>query len=96
LTLSAKARNGYISRAEALKIYNSPIQIDPDLVEYVKKRLGLSDTEYNDIMSGPIRTWRDFRTYKKRFEILRPLFYVLAKAELVPVSFYMKYCFPIK
>jgi hypothetical protein len=47
-------------------------------------------------MSSPNRTFRDFRTYKRRFERLRPLFAVLARRNLVPMSFYLKYCFPVK
>ena len=47
-------------------------------------------------MVGPKRTFRDFRTYKRRFERLRPLFFLLARANLVPMSFYLKYCFPLK
>lgn len=93
-SLSAEARTGVISREKALEIYNTPIIPDPELVEYVKKRLSLSDSEYEAIFSGPERSNKDFKTYKKRFEMLRPLFYVLAKAELVPRSFYLKYCFP--
>ncbi|MCZ2490061.1 N-acetyl sugar amidotransferase [Aquirufa antheringensis] len=93
-SLSAEARTGVISRDEALKIYNAPIASDPELVEYVKKRLKLSDSDYDSIMNGPKRSNKDFKTYKKRFEFLRPLFFVLAKAELVPRSFYLKYCFP--
>ncbi len=93
-SLSAEARTGVIARDEALKIYNTPITPDPELVEYVKKRLKLSDSDYDSIMNGPKRSNKDFKTYKKRFEFLRPLFFVLAKAELVPRSFYLKYCFP--
>jgi hypothetical protein len=42
-------------------------------------------------MVQPRRTWRDFKTYKQRFERLRPMFYLMAKAQLVPMSFYLKY-----
>jgi len=93
-SLSAEARSGVISREKALEIYNTPIIPDPELVAYVKKRLSLSDVDYEAIFNGPKRSNKDFKTYKKRFEMLRPLFYVLAKAELVPRSFYLKYCFP--
>ncbi|PZV79108.1 N-acetyl sugar amidotransferase [Algoriphagus aquaeductus] len=95
-SLSAEARTGVISREEALEIYNTPIQPDPELITYVKKRLELTDQDYDDIMKGPKRSFRDFKTYKKRFENLRPLFFILAKANLVPMSFYLKYCFPMK
>lgn len=95
-SLSADVRNGKIQREEALKIYNSEIEVDPALINYVKKRLDLSYKELEDIMNGPKRSFRDFKTYKKRFERLRPLFYILAKANLVPMSFYLKYCFPLQ
>jgi len=96
LTLAADARSGNKSRAEALEIYNAPVIPDGELVAYLKKRLKISDQEYDSIFKGPKRTFRDFKTYKKRFERLRPMFYILAKANLVPMSFYLKYCFPIE
>jgi len=96
LALAALARTGGMSRDEALKKYNSPIQEPEGLEEYVKKRLNLIDSEYTEIMNGPQRSFRDFKTYKKRFETLRPLFFVLAKTNIIPRSFYLKYCFPIK
>lgn len=93
--LAAEVRSGVLSREEALKIYNTPIEVDPELLAYVKKRLNLSDEEYELFMKGPKRSFKDFKTYKKRFERLRPLFHILAKANLVPMSFYLKYCFPL-
>jgi hypothetical protein len=42
------------------------------------------------------KSWHEYPTYKRRFERMRPLFSVLAKADLVPMSFYLKYCFPAK
>ncbi len=93
-SLAAEVRSGILDREEALRIYNTPIEPDPELIAYVKKRLNLTDEEYESIMKGPKRTFRDFKTYKKRFESLRPLFAILAKANLVPMSFYLKYCFP--
>ena len=90
-TLSALARSGLKSRADAISDYSKPPFIEPDLVEYFKKRLKLSDEEYTKIMTGPKKNFRDYKTYKRRFEILRPLFFILAKASLVPMSFYIKY-----
>lgn len=93
-TLSALARNGKMSRAAAWAEYNLPPKVEDELLAYFKKRLNLSDAEYARIMTSPPRSWREFPTYKKRFEALRPLFLILAKANLVPMSFYLKYCFP--
>lgn len=94
-TLSARARSGQLTREQALEIYHTPIGDVEELVAYVKKRLGLSDAEYQQAMNGFKRSFRDFETYKHRFERLRPLFKLLADRNLVPRSFYLKYCFPL-
>ena len=94
-SLAAEVRSNLLSKQEALRIYNIPLDDDPGLVEYAKKRMGISDEEYDKVMTGPIRNFRNFKTYKKRFEQLRALFSILAKANLVPMSFYLKYCFPL-
>jgi len=96
LSLAAEARAGLLPRDEALRQYRTPLVPDPELIAYVKKRLALSDAEYEQLMQGPRRSFRDFKTYKARFERLRPLFFLLAKANRVPMSFYLKYCFPFK
>lgn len=94
LTLAALARNGKMSREDAWARYMEPRHIEENLVGYVCKRLGFTYEEYNRIMAAPPRRWWEFPSYKKRFERLRPLFAMLAKADLVPMSFYLKYCFP--
>ncbi|WP_148624593.1 N-acetyl sugar amidotransferase [Aliarcobacter cryaerophilus] len=94
-TLSAMVRNGKMSREDAWNEYNTPPHVEKDLVEYFKKRLELSDEEYEKIMARKPKSWTEYPTYKKTFELLRPLFKILAKANLVPMSFYLKYCFPM-
>lgn len=93
-TLSALVRNGKISRKEAWAEYNTAPAVEDELLAYFKKRLNLTNQEYEEIMNSRPRFWHEFPTYKKRFETLRPLFALLAKANLVPMSFYLKYCFP--
>jgi N-acetyl sugar amidotransferase len=96
-SLSASVRSGQMERDEAIEeYYHKPPYIEPELLSYFKKRLNLSDEEYDTIMAKPPRYWYEFPTYKKRFERLRPFFYLLMKASIVPHSFYMKYCFPVK
>lgn len=92
-TLAALARNLKISRSDAWREYNKPPKVEREIVSYFKKRLEISDEQYEAVMSGETHSWTEFPTYKKRFELLRPFFYVLAKANLVPMSFYLKYCF---
>lgn len=94
-TLSASVRSGKMTREDALKEYNTPPFLEKELVDYVKKRMGFSEEEFQEVMSMPKKYWTDYPTYKRRFERLRPLFYLLAKSNLVPMSFYLKYCFPI-
>lgn len=91
LSLAASARAGFMTREEALAEYKKAPYIEPELVDYFKKRLGLTDDMYEKVMRGPRKNYKDYRTYKKRFEQLRPIFLILAKANLVPMSFYIKY-----
>lgn len=89
--LSAQVRAGKITREEALTAYAQAPYMEDGLLDYFMKRLGLSAEEFVSILRRPNKTFRDYPTYKKRFERLRPLFYVMAKAQLVPMSFYLKY-----
>lgn len=94
-SLSAAVRSGHMDRAQAIdEYYNHPPYLETDLLAYFKKRLGFSDSDFEQIMKEPPHYWYEFPTYKTRFERLKPLFYVLMRAQLVPHSFYMKYCFP--
>ncbi len=95
-TLAAQVRNGSLDRASAWAEYNSPPVVEPGLLEYFRKRLDISEQEFDRIMKAPPRNWTEYPTYKRRFEKLRPFFTYLAKADLVPMSFYLKYCFPSK
>lgn len=94
-SLSASVRNGILDREEAIEIYNSPPKVEKGIVDYFKKRLKLTDEEYDGIMKGEKRSFLDFNTYKKRFEKMEPIFKYLAKHNYVPMSFYLKYCFPL-
>lgn len=91
LTLAAAARSGKITRTEALRRYAEPPHLEDGLLEYFKTRLALSDQVFNAVITGEKKSFKDFPTYKPLFEKLRPLFYILAKASLVPMSFYIKY-----
>lgn len=95
-TLSALARNKKITREMAWNEYNTHPKIEKDLVLYFQKRLNLTENEYEVIMQRKPKSWYEYPTYKKRFELLRPLFKLLANASLVPMSFYLKYCFPLQ
>ena len=95
-TLSALVRLGKMTREDALTVYRKPPIVERDLIEYFLKRLDLSHNEYDKVMNEIPKSWTEYPNYKKRFEFFRPLFAMLAKANLVPMSFYLKYCFPSK
>ena len=91
---AAHVRDGRMTRDEALKLMDEPPHLEEGLIDYFKKRLALSDDEFHQLMTLPKAYYPDFPTYKKTFERIRPFFYVMAKANLVPWSFYMKYTVP--
>ncbi len=92
LSLAAAVRSGTISREEAIEIfYHRPPEHESGLLEYFKERMCLTDCQYNELMNLPNKCYKDYKTYKPLFEKLRPFFYIFAKANLVPMSFYIKY-----
>ncbi len=94
IELSALVRSGQLDREEARERFFAPRYPDPQLIAMVKKRLGLSDEEFDHFLNMPMKTYRDYPTYKRRFELLRPLFWLLLKWNRVPKSFYEKFCKP--
>lgn len=91
--LSALVRSGQVSRDAALDILKTPREEPKNIIEEVKKRLGLSDEEFERLMRLPNKTPADYKTYRSLFVLLRPYFWVMMKLEMVPRSFYVKYCF---
>ncbi len=88
---SALVRSGQWTREMALSEIKKPKPVEQGLIAEVKKRLNLSDEEFQSVMEAPNKSYRDYPTYKKTFETLRWFFYLLAKANLIPLSFYLKY-----
>ncbi|XCN74202.1 MAG: hypothetical protein Q3M24_05485 [Candidatus Electrothrix aestuarii] len=88
---SALVRSGQMMRDNALAQIQEPKPFDPGILEEVKKRLSLTDEEFEQIMDAPNKSYRDYRTYKQRFEKMRPLFWLMYKLDMVPKSFYLKY-----
>lgn len=91
-TLSAQVRNGYISRGEAWREYNTEPFSEDFLEDYFCRRLGFSGDEYEELMKQQPKSWKEFPTYKRRFEKWAPVFKILARHNRVTHSFYLKYC----
>jgi len=88
---SGLIRSGQMNREEALTLLRKPPSVDLEIIELVKKRLSLTDEQFVSLMQLPKRSFREFKTYKRTFERMRPFFYLMAKWERIPWSFYMKY-----
>ncbi|MBS1963918.1 MAG: N-acetyl sugar amidotransferase [Bdellovibrionales bacterium] len=91
-TIAARVRAGKISREEGIREYAEPPYLEEGLVEYFQKRVGLTEKEFQAAMDAPKKTYREYPSYKRTFERMAPLFLLLAKRNLVPMSFYLKYC----
>jgi len=66
---SARVRCGKISREAALTELNEvPYPFEPELVEQVLARLGISEAEWRNILAAPRKTFRDYNSY---FPLLR-------------------------
>tara|TARA_R100000900_G_scaffold98598_1_gene76272 strand:- start:785 stop:1918 length:1134 start_codon:yes stop_codon:yes gene_type:complete len=88
---SALIRSGQMTRKLALIKMMEDKEMDDSLIVEMKKRLDLTDEQFNDIMTNDKKDYTDYPTYKRLFERLRPFFYVLYRLNLVPKSFYLKY-----
>lgn len=91
LGFSARIRSGQMSREEGILRMEEMPDFDPELFEMILKRFGYTPEEFEQLMLLPKKSYKDYETYKPMFEKLRPFFYIMAKAELIPWSFYIKY-----
>ena len=91
---AALVRSGQMSREVALSELAEPIVADPQILALVRKRLGLDDHELEALVMAPHRHYSEYPTYKKAFERMRPIFWLLYKAHRVPKSFYVKFTRP--
>jgi N-acetyl sugar amidotransferase len=90
-SLSASVRSNLISREDALKEYQKPPILEPEILDYLKKRLGFTDDEFEAVMNLPIRSYLNYKTYKPVFQLMKPYFWIMLKFNLIPKSFYLKY-----
>ena len=90
--LSALVRAGQLDRNKALDILSSPEEIDFNLLRHVIKRLKLTEEELDNIMKLPIKSYKDYDTYKSYFVENKEMFKEMAQKEYIPWTFYYKYC----
>ena len=75
--LSARIRNGELTREEALEALTRPLYQPGDLAverQFVLKKLGFTDAEFDEIMGTPPRSHDAFPTDRPMTEALRTLY----------------------
>ena len=87
LGYSALIRSGQMKREEGVTLMTQSPQLDPEILDMVKQRLGFSDGEFERVMTRPFHDYTEYKTYKKTFERLTWLFWILYKLNRVPKSF---------
>ncbi len=88
---SAYVRSGQMTRDEALEKIKEPLSEDKELVQYVIDKLGLTNAEFQDIMSAKPKTFLDYPTYYPFIRAMRFPIWVACKLNLLPHIFYEKY-----
>lgn len=94
--LSALVRSGQMEREEAFAELEKPpmsLEAEEALIFEIKRRLELSEGDFKFIMSQNIArlTHRNWKTYRRHFKALKPLFWAMVKTKRIPDSFYIKY-----
>ena len=88
---SAFIRSGQMTREEALEKLKEPPLEDKELVKYCIKKLGLTDEEFEEIMSAETKTFLDYPTYYPIIRALRVPIKLACKFGILPEIFYEKY-----
>lgn len=91
IELSALVRSGFVSRDEAKHQFSLGRAYRVADLLYIQSRLNVGDIK-SLVQNAPRRNYSEFPNYKKRFRRLRFFFWILMKLNLVPETFYEKYC----
>ena len=89
---SALVRSGQMSRKEGLRRRKEIYHIeDADTIRLCKKRLGLSHMEFEDFMSIPVKTFKDYPTSWNTIKKFRFFIKLLSQINVIPKITYRKY-----
>ena len=91
VSLSAAVRSGKLSRDEALEILKTPPKGDPDITRIVLGKIGLTEEEFEEILSLPPQTFFDYPTSYPLIRALKWPIKLACTLNLVPKIFYEKY-----
>ena len=91
--LSARIREGKLTRNKALKILRNPInkKINQNLVNYVLTKLEITDSEFKKILSKKNKNFKDFKSYYFLIKKLDFFIKIGVKMGLIPKILYYKF-----
>ncbi len=89
---SALVRSGQMQRETALERAHGIYAIeDPKVIDLCIKRLGLTREQFDEYMSYPPKTFRDYETIYNLIRLFKFPIYVFSKLNLIPKITYDKY-----
>lgn len=89
--LSAKIRSGVITRNEAIMTLSSPYPFLDEDITYVKKKLQLTDKEFDNILNMQTASFMEYSSLIKMMRVLRLPIRLAVKAGLLPEIIIHKY-----
>jgi len=88
---SALIRSGQMTREDALKDLEKPYTYDKEIVKYTISKLGMTQAQFDEIMTAPVKSFHDYATYYPVIKAMRMPIKVACTLDLLPMIFYEKY-----
>ena len=88
---SALIRSGLMTREEALADLSHPYPYNKEDIDFVIKKLGFTQDEWQKIMEAPRKTFKDFPTYYSIIKRMQYPLKIAAQMNIVPKILYEKY-----
>jgi len=88
---SALIRSGQLTREEGLEKIKKPYAFDKTLIEYVISKLGLTQEEFQKILTDKPKSFLDYPTYYPTMQLFKYPIKIAGKIKLLPSIFYQKY-----
>jgi N-acetyl sugar amidotransferase len=91
VSLSGPIRSGLLSREEALGILENPPNVGHDVVQYCVKKLGLTESEFDNIMKLPLKTYKDYFTSESLLKYFKIPMKLAVNFKMLTPVLYEKY-----
>ena len=89
--LSARIREGLLSRSDALTQISSTYPFEQKDVNYTQHKFGLTDKDFHDIMNEKPKSFIDYKSYFPTIQRFRLIIKIACELNILPKIFYYKY-----